>query len=116
MLLEPEDCTLPHHCRKCLLVHHSKFASQLAATGHSRRSRFERESACPPISDMSGGCQIRRDGPTTDMIASLMALQEHLVLPAAHAQQNLADQSNVMPVVGIDRDLGRRADRHVVSR
>src|SRR5262245_47001838 len=26
--------------------------------GHSRRSRFGRESACPPISDISSGCQI----------------------------------------------------------
>jgi hypothetical protein len=34
-----------------------------SARGHSRRSRFERESACPPISDMSSDCQIRRDVP-----------------------------------------------------
>src|SRR5262245_45778353 len=34
--------------------------------GHSRRSRFGRESACPPISDMSGGCQIHRDVPNPD--------------------------------------------------
>ena len=31
--------------------------------GHSRRSRFGRESACPPVSDMSGGCQLRSEVP-----------------------------------------------------
>ena len=30
---------------------------------YRERSRFGRESACPPISDMSGGCQNRRDVP-----------------------------------------------------
>jgi hypothetical protein len=36
-------------------------------SGHSRRSRFGRESACPPISDMSSDCQIRRDVPVADI-------------------------------------------------
>src|SRR5215467_632548 len=35
----------------------------LRATRHSRRSRFGRESACPPISDMSGGVRFGRDVP-----------------------------------------------------
>jgi hypothetical protein len=29
--------------------------------GHSHRSRFGRESACPRVSDLSGRCQFRRD-------------------------------------------------------
>src|SRR5262245_30234133 len=44
--------------QKCALM------SQL---GHSRRSRFGRESVCPPISDMTGSCQFRRDVPIPDM-------------------------------------------------
>jgi hypothetical protein len=38
----------------------------MSESGHSRRSRFGRESVCPPISDMSGGWQIRRDVPIPD--------------------------------------------------
>src|SRR4029077_19460716 len=45
-----------------------------------------------------------------------MPLEEHVVLPAAHAQQDLADQGDVMPVLGIDRDLRRGAERDLVAR
>src|SRR5262245_26556528 len=41
-------------------------AADVRVGGQSRRSRFGRESACPPISDMSGGRQIRRDVPCVD--------------------------------------------------
>src|SRR5262245_40760485 len=35
----------------------------MSQMGQSRRSRFGRESACPPISDMSRGCQLRSEVP-----------------------------------------------------
>ena len=37
--LSPSDCTLPHGCRKCWVVHHGKFARRLAALGHKPRRR-----------------------------------------------------------------------------
>src|SRR5262245_6388032 len=53
----------------------------MSQSGHSRRSRFGRESAWPPISDMSGGCQIRREVPIGDLsrCSKLSDLLYHLV-------------------------------------
>src|SRR5437016_3334930 len=45
-----------------------------------------------------------------------MSLKEDVVLPATHSQQNLADQRHVMPMMGVDRGLGRRTDRDIVAR
>src|SRR5262244_1488080 len=45
---------------------------------------------------------------------NLMPLQEDVVLPAAHAQQDFAQQRDMMPVFGIDRDLGGGAERNLI--
>src|SRR5262249_20566382 len=44
-----------------------------------------------------------------------MPLQGRVALPAAHAQQDFAYERHVMPVLGIDRDLRRRAERYLVT-
>src|SRR5215472_1565275 len=46
----------------------------------------------------------------------LMPLQEDVILPAAHAQQDFAQQRDVVPVLGIDRDLGGGAKRDLITR
>ena len=50
------------------------------------------------------------------LLCDLMPLQEDVVLPAAHAQQDFAQQRDVVPVLGIDRDLGGGAERDLVAR
>jgi len=45
-----------------------------------------------------------------------MALEEDVVLPTAHAQQDLAQQRDMMPVLGIDRDLRGGAERNLIGR
>src|SRR5262245_53074705 len=42
----------------------------MSGRGHSRRLGVDCESACPQISDMSGGCQIRRDVTKADIGSS----------------------------------------------
>jgi hypothetical protein len=52
----------------------------MSAWGHSRQFGIGRESACLPISDMSRGCQIRRDVPITDICsAANCSLFDYLV-------------------------------------
>src|SRR5215813_5921306 len=46
---------------------------------------------------------------------NLMPLQEDVILPAAHAQQDFAQQRDMMPVFGIDRDLGGGAERDLIT-
>ena len=45
-----------------------------------------------------------------------MPFHKEVVLPAAHAQQDLAQQRDVMPVLGIDRDLRGSTGRDLVPR
>src|SRR5262249_36635770 len=45
----------------------------------------------------------------------LMPLQEDVILPAAHAQQDFAQQRDMVPVLGIDRDLGGGAERDLIT-
>src|SRR5262249_19652768 len=45
-----------------------------------------------------------------------MSLEEDVVLPTAHAQQNLPDERHVVHVLGVDRDLGLGARRDLVFR
>ena len=45
-----------------------------------------------------------------------MPLQEDVILPAAHAQQDFSQERDMMPVFGIDRDLGGGAERDLVGR
>jgi hypothetical protein len=44
-----------------------------------------------------------------------MPLQEDVVLPAAHAQQDFAYHRYMVPVLGVDRDLGRRPEWDLVA-
>src|SRR6187401_2646027 len=45
-----------------------------------------------------------------------MALEEDVVLPTAHAQQDFAQQRDMVPVLGIDRDLRGGAQRNLIGR
>jgi hypothetical protein len=47
-------------------------------------------------------------------VRALVPFEEDVVLPAAHAQQDLADERDVVPVVRIDRDLGLRPHRDLI--
>ena len=44
-----------------------------------------------------------------------MALEEDVVLPTAHAQQNFAQQRDMVPVLGIDGDLRGGAERNLIG-
>ena len=45
-----------------------------------------------------------------------MALEEDVVLPTAHAQQDFAQQRDMVPVLGIDGDLRGGAERNLIRR
>src|SRR5688572_6855273 len=51
-----------------------------------------------------------------EMIAWLMPLQEYVVLPAAHSQQDATDKSDMVCKMRIDRDLSRRPAGKIVGR
>src|SRR5262245_8046622 len=55
---------------RCCNVRRTNPDLPLSAWGQSRRSRFGRESASLPISDMSGGRQIRREVPGGDICSA----------------------------------------------
>src|SRR6476646_6187860 len=45
-----------------------------------------------------------------------MALEEAVVLPTAHAQRNFAQQRDMVPMLGRDRDLRGGATRNLIGR
>ena len=45
-----------------------------------------------------------------------MSLEEDVVLPTAHAQQNFAQQRDMVPMLGIDGDLRGGAERNLIGR
>ena len=45
-----------------------------------------------------------------------MALEEDVVLPAAHAQQDFAHHRDMVPVLGIDCDLRGGTERNLIGR
>src|SRR5215211_3183961 len=47
-----EDCTLPHHCWKCRVVHHSILAHPTSATGQNRTTSFGLACPLPPRADI----------------------------------------------------------------
>jgi hypothetical protein len=52
-LPQPEDRTLPHRCRECRVVHHSKIDRRMAEMGQERRIGAVRNiSALPPRADL----------------------------------------------------------------
>src|SRR5260221_12555776 len=50
-----------------------------------------------------------------ELLATSMPLEEDVVLPAAHAQQDFAQQRDMMPVFRIDRDLSRCTERDLIA-
>ena len=44
-----------------------------------------------------------------------MALEEHIVLPAAHSQQDASNDGEVVRIFRVDGDLSRRPARQLVD-
>jgi hypothetical protein len=76
--------------------------SESGRLGHSAMSA--QWSVCPKVDAAERFTRVR----------ALVPFEEDVVLPAAHAQQDLADERDVVPVVRIDRDLGLRPHRDLI--
>ena len=46
--------------------------------------------------------------------SSAMSLEEYIILPTSHSQQNFAEQGEMMPVFGVDCDLSCGAKRDLI--
>src|SRR5262249_14467970 len=47
--------------------------------------------------------------------ATSVSFEEDIVLPAAHTQQDFAYERDMVPILGIDRDLGGGAERDLIA-
>ena len=103
MLYKPERGWGVQHERSSSSVSSAETESDLAAL-HQRLAELERKF------DAANQRELESARRSVSEPTGAMSLQEDVVLPAAHAEENLSQQGKVVQMVSVDRDFSRGAE------